>query len=66
MKENLHDCYTDSVLDLLSKAAFLDPRFKSLAFVTDSEREHIEDQITAEAANCCVVETETTMSSGSA
>jgi len=66
MKEILHDHYTDSVLDLLSKAAFLDPCFKSLTFVTDSEREHIEDHITSEAANCWVVETDTTMSSGSA
>ena len=48
------------MLDLLSKAAF----FKPHTFVTDSEREHTEDQITAEAANCCEVETETTISSG--
>ena len=39
MKENLHSrYYTDSVLDLLNKAAYLDPFFKSLTFVTDSEK----------------------------
>ena len=63
MKENLHDRYTDSVLDLLNKAAYLDPRFKSLTFVTDSEKQLIEDHIIAEAANCCVPQTETTTSS---
>ena len=36
MKEHLHDRYADSVLDLLIITAFLDPRFKSLTFVTDS------------------------------
>lgn len=65
MKENLHDRYTDSVLDLLNKAAYLDPRFKSLTFVTDSEKQHIEDHIIAEAANCCVPQTETATSSRS-
>ena len=41
----------------------MDPRFKSLTFVTDSKKERIEDQITVEAANCCVLQTETTTSS---
>ena len=65
MKENLHDRYTDSVLDLLNKAAYLDPRFKSLTFVTNSEKQRIEDHIIAEAANCYVPQTETTTSSRS-
>ena len=39
MKENLHNRYTGAVLDLLNKAVFLDPQFKSLTFVADSERE---------------------------
>ena len=65
MKENLHDRYADSVLDLLNKAAFSDPRFKSLTFVTDSEKECIEDQIIVEAANCCLLQTETATSSRS-
>ena len=55
MKENLHGRYTDSVLD---KNAYLDPQFKSLTFVTDSEKLHIEDHIIAEAANCCIPQTE--------
>ena len=28
----------DPVLDLLNEAAFLDPRFKSLTFVSDSKK----------------------------
>jgi len=54
MKENLYDRYTGPVLYLLNKAAFLDPRFKSLTFVANSEKERTIDQITAEATTCCV------------
>ena len=54
MKENLHGRYTDSALDLLNKAAYLDPCFKSLTFVTESEKLRIEDHIIAEAAKCCI------------
>ena len=42
MKKNLHGCCTDSVLNLSNKAAYLDPRFKSLTFLTDSEKLRIE------------------------
>ena len=49
MKENLHDRYTGPTLELLNKVAFFDPRFKSLNFVADSERERTIDQITVEA-----------------
>ena len=52
MKENLYDRYTGSILDLLNKAAFLDPRFKILSFIPDSEKERTIDQITIEAATC--------------
>jgi len=65
MKENPHGCYRDSVLDLLNKAAYLDPRFKSLTFVTESEKQHIEDHIIAEAAACCITQNEPTTSSKS-
>ena len=63
MKENLHGRYTDSVLDLLNKAAYLDPHFKSLTFLTDSEKLGIKDHIIAEAADCCIPQTETITSS---
>ena len=45
MKENLYDRYTGSILDSLNKAAFLDPRFKMLSFIPDSEKERTIDQI---------------------
>ena len=38
MQENLCNRYTGSTLDLLSKVAFLNPQFKSLTFLTASER----------------------------
>lgn len=38
MKENVNDLYTGPVLDLVNKAAFLDPCFKSLTFVADLKR----------------------------
>ena len=63
MKENLHCRYTDSVLDLLNKAAYLDPHFKSLTFLTDSEKLGIKDHIIAEAADCCIPQTEIITSS---
>ena len=59
MKENLYDWYTGSILDLLNKAAFLDPRFKMLSFIPDSEGERTIDQITIEMATCCVSASET-------
>ena len=59
MKENLYDRYTGSILDLLNKAAFLDPRFKMLSFIPDSEKERTIDQITIEMATCCVSASET-------
>jgi len=65
MKENLHGRYSDSVLDLLNKAAYLDPHFKSLTFETESEKQRIEDHIIAGTAACCVAQTEPTTSSKS-
>ena len=65
MKENLHGRYTDTVLDLLNKAAYLDPRFKSLTFLTDSEKLRIEDHIIAEATDCCIPQMENITSSRS-
>ena len=65
MKENLHGRYTDTVLDLLNKAAYLDPRFKSLTFLTDSEKIRIEDHIIAEATDCCIPRMENITSSRS-
>ena len=66
MKENLHDRYTGPVLDLLNKAAFLDPRFKSLTFVSDSEKDRTVDQITVEASTCCISANEADFSAKSA
>ena len=66
MKENLHDRYTGPVLDLLNKAAFLDPRFKSLTFVPDSEKDRTVDQITVEASTCCISANEAEFSARSA
>ena len=65
MKENLHGHYTDTVLDLLNKAAYLDPRFKSLTFLTDSKKLRVEDHIIAEAADCCIPQMENITSSKS-
>ena len=64
MKENLHDRYTGPVLDLLNKAAFLDRRFKSFTFVSDSEKSV--DQITVEASTCCISANEADFSAKSA
>ena len=50
MQENLHDCYAGPTLDLLSKAAFLDPRFKSLTFLITSEKQRITEELQEEAA----------------
>ena len=41
IKENLHGRYNSPIFDLLNKAASLDPCFKSLTFVADSEKAHI-------------------------
>ena len=38
---DLQDRYVGSALDLVTKAAFLDPRFKSLPFLVSEERERI-------------------------
>ena len=50
MLENLHDRYAGPTLDLLSKAAFLDPRFKSLTFLITSEKQRITEELQEEAA----------------
>ena len=54
MKENLHGRYDGPILDLLNKAAFLDPRFKSLTFIADSEKAHTIDQVITEVTTCYV------------
>ena len=54
MKEYLHGHYDDPILDMLNKAAFLDPKFKFLTFVADSEKAHIIDQVTMDATTCYV------------
>ena len=54
MKENLHGRYDGSILNLLNKVAFLDPQFKSLMFVADSEKSHTIDQVIMEATTCYV------------
>ena len=53
MKEDLHGCYTDSVLDWLHNWIHV-----SSLLLSDSEKLRIEDHIIAEAAECCISQTE--------
>ena len=46
---DLKDCYDEELLSLISKACFLDPRFKALAFMTESDRSCIAISIKEEA-----------------
>lgn len=54
MKEKMHlnlsHHYTGPTLDILNKAAFLDPRFKALQFLDSSERKEVFANIETEAA----------------
>ena len=48
MRCNFHQRYTGSTLMLLNKAAFLDPRFKALPFLSDEDRQIITSFVEAE------------------
>ena len=49
MRINLSTRYSDDLLLLLSKAAFLDPRLKTLPFLSSTEREELTKSIKQEA-----------------
>ena len=67
MRANLADRYKGSVLKLLNKAAFLDPRFKALSFLPDDDRLDVIASIEAEtvmvAQNIASKDTESAVSS---
>jgi len=54
MKEAMHSNffhrYTESVLILLNKTAFLDPRFKALPFLSDEEQQNLLSSVTVKLA----------------
>jgi len=50
MLNNLSDRYTGGTLELLNKASFLDPHFKSLLFLSEEERRATQSSILEEAA----------------
>ena len=49
MRTNLSTRYSDDLLLLLSKAAFLDPRLKTLPFLSSTETEELHKSIKQEA-----------------
>ena len=50
MKENLSERYTGSALLMLSIAAFLDPRFRSLSYLSEEERKTVIKSVEEEVA----------------
>ena len=51
VKSDLEDCYSDPhLVMLLNKACFLDPRFKSLSFLSDENRKDAIRSVEEEAA----------------
>ena len=59
---DLQDRYVGSALDLLTKAAFLDPRFKALPFLKSEERQHIVSLIEEDVEELINSETTSTQS----
>ena len=53
MHSNLEHRYTGPKLEALNKAAFLDPRFKLLKFLSEEERESTIAQIEEESVPVC-------------
>ena len=51
MKQNLSRRYQGITMDLLNKACFLDPRFRSLPFLSSVEKEVLYDRIFDEVVN---------------
>ena len=49
VKTDLENCYQDPQLEVLNKACFLDPRFKSLSFLPEAERRFIRSLVEEEA-----------------
>ena len=45
LKNNLSGRYSEKTMDLLNKACFLDPRFRSLSFLTVEEKEVVIDNV---------------------
>ena len=45
LKNNLSGRYSGKTMDLLNKACFLDPRFRSLSFLTAEEKEVVIDGV---------------------
>ena len=45
LKNNLSGRYSGKTMDLLNKAYFLDPRFRSLSFLTAEEKEVVIDGV---------------------
>ena len=58
MLSNLTDRYAGKTLELLSKASFLDPRFKSLGFLGEEERKATHSAIMEEAAVVNITESQ--------
>ena len=56
MQDNLSSRNTGALLDLLNKAAFLDPRFKSLPFLTAAERQGLATQLKRRLKVCQVMQ----------
>ena len=59
MHSNLSDRYTGSILMLLNVAAFMDPRFKTLSFLSDEDRLNVVASVEAEAVMLAVGNTST-------
>ena len=59
---DLQDRYVGSALDLLTKAAFLDPRFKALPFLKSEKRQHIVSLIEEDVEELINSETTSTQS----
>ena len=52
MKSDLEDCYSDPhLMMLLDYACFLDPRFKSLSFLSDEDRKSVLHSVEEDTAH---------------